>query len=345
MTLSKEDISKTLTGGAFPGGDDNAVVILSKLQTAFGPHIENIFSTLTGQELKVDIKSEESTTAADFPAIFTGEWMGYTGVLDIGAAITTGHLLSMGLAKDVAGKIMGQETPATLDEAQIGALKEAANNLLGAWATGLGEMISVDVKPSGEVNILEGEGASSLAAAEGIAGEELTAWRYAVSIGDADGEYVLVLPTKHLKELVMKHPEYAAGAAAKQGKPYATPDIAAKKGPAVSQVTKPEIEVEKAVFQAFEGEAPAGEPSQIDLLLDVPLTVSVELGRKRLSIKEILDMVPGSLLELDKLAGEPVELMVNGKLFARGEVVVIDENFGVRIANIVSPKERLERLK
>jgi flagellar motor switch protein FliN/FliY len=81
------------------------------------------------------------------------------------------------------------------------------------------------------------------------------------------------------------------------------------------------------------------------LLLDVPLTVSVELGRKRLSIKDILDMVPGSLLELDRLAGEPVDLMVNGKLFARGEVVVIDENFGVRINNIVSPQERLERLK
>ena len=345
MTLSQEDIDKIIAGGAFPDGDSNAEVIRSKFQTAFKSNIENIFGTLTGQDLEVNIKGEERTTVAEFPVVFPGEWLGYTGGLDIGTAITTGHLLSMALARSIAGQIMSQETPAALDEAHIGALKEAANNLIGAWATGLGEMISVDVKPAGEVDILEGEGASSLATAEGIAGEELTAWRYTVSIGDAEGEYILILPAKHLKELTMMHPEYTAGAPAQQEKPAAAPDVAAKKEPPASKATKPEIEVEKAVFQPFEGEAPAGEPSQIELLLDVPLTVSVELGRKRLSIKEILDMVPGSLLELDKLAGEPVDLMVNGKLFARGEVVVIDENFGVRIANIVSPKERLERLK
>jgi flagellar motor switch protein FliN/FliY len=73
--------------------------------------------------------------------------------------------------------------------------------------------------------------------------------------------------------------------------------------------------------------------------------VTVELGRKRLSVKEILELVPGSLVELDKLAGENVDLYVNGKLFAKGEVVVIDENFGVRVSSIVTPKERLERMR
>ena len=81
-------------------------------------------------------------------------------------------------------------------------------------------------------------------------------------------------------------------------------------------------------------------PDKLALLFDVPLTVTVELGRTRMTLKQILELSVGSLIELDKLTGEPVDILVNGKLIARGEVVVIDENFGVRITEIVSPKER-----
>ena len=84
--------------------------------------------------------------------------------------------------------------------------------------------------------------------------------------------------------------------------------------------------------------------ANIGLILDVPLQVTVELGRTHKSIKEILDLTNGSIVELDKLAGEPVDIQVNGKLLAKGEVVVIDENFGVRITDIVSPEERASRL-
>jgi len=83
---------------------------------------------------------------------------------------------------------------------------------------------------------------------------------------------------------------------------------------------------------------------KLELLLDIPLRVTVELGRTRMTLKRVLEMIPGSIIELDKLTGEPVDILVNGKLIARGEVVVIDENFGVRITEIVSPKERLELL-
>ena len=84
--------------------------------------------------------------------------------------------------------------------------------------------------------------------------------------------------------------------------------------------------------------------ANIGLILDVPLQVTVELGRTHKSIKEILDLSNGSIVELDKLAGEPVDILVNGKLLAKGEVVVIDENFGVRITDIVDPAERAARL-
>ena len=85
--------------------------------------------------------------------------------------------------------------------------------------------------------------------------------------------------------------------------------------------------------------------ANIGLILDVPLQVTVELGRTKKTIKEILDLATGSIVELDKLAGEPVEIQVNGHFLAKGEVVVIDENFGVRITEIASPAERAAHLK
>ena len=83
----------------------------------------------------------------------------------------------------------------------------------------------------------------------------------------------------------------------------------------------------------------------IELLLDISLPVTVELGRTRMMIRDILQLAPGSVLELDKLAGEPVDIMINEKSIARGEVVVIDENFGVRLTSIVTPSERLMNLR
>jgi flagellar motor switch protein FliN/FliY len=88
--------------------------------------------------------------------------------------------------------------------------------------------------------------------------------------------------------------------------------------------------------------APGG--SDISLLLDVPLQVTVELGRTQLRIRNVLELVPGSIIELDKLAGEPVDVLVNGKPIARGEVVVIDEEFGVRITDVASHAKRLRGL-
>ncbi|MEW6200392.1 MAG: flagellar motor switch protein FliN [bacterium] len=83
----------------------------------------------------------------------------------------------------------------------------------------------------------------------------------------------------------------------------------------------------------------------IDVLLDVPLEVIVELGKTEMQIKDILEIAPGSIVELERLSGEPVDILVNGKLVARGEVVVVDENFGVKLIHIVSPMERLAQLR
>jgi flagellar motor switch protein FliN/FliY len=86
-------------------------------------------------------------------------------------------------------------------------------------------------------------------------------------------------------------------------------------------------------------------PPNIQMLLDINLNVTIELGRTRLSIRKILELGPGSIIELDRLAGEPVDLLVNDKVVAKGEVVVVDEYFGIRIISLVSPEERIKQLK
>ena len=83
----------------------------------------------------------------------------------------------------------------------------------------------------------------------------------------------------------------------------------------------------------------------LDFILDIPLNVTVELGRTSVIIKDLLQLGQGSVLELDKLAGEPLEILVNGKLVAKGEVVVVNEKFGIRLTDIISPLERIETLK
>lgn len=82
-------------------------------------------------------------------------------------------------------------------------------------------------------------------------------------------------------------------------------------------------------------------PTGIELILDVPLELTVELGRKRMFIKEVLELTVGSIVELDRVAGEPVDVLVNGRIMARGEVVVIEDNFGIRITEIINPQEQL----
>ncbi|WP_058307805.1 flagellar motor switch phosphatase FliY [Gracilibacillus massiliensis] len=105
-------------------------------------------------------------------------------------------------------------------------------------------------------------------------------------------------------------------------------------------------EVQSATFSSFE-DVPLqnNEKRNLDLLMDIPLQVTVELGRTKRTVKDILELSSGSIVELDKLAGEPVDILVNQKLIAKGEVVVIDENFGVRVTDIVSKEDRLKQLK
>ena len=117
-------------------------------------------------------------------------------------------------------------------------------------------------------------------------------------------------------------------------------ELLLEEAPAASMTSEPLIqEIELEQLLPFDGDPESD--TDIGLLLEVPLSISVELGRTSLTIRELLALGQGSILQLDRHAGEPVDVLVNGKRLARGEVVVIDEDFGIRVTEVVTPEERI----
>ncbi|MGA7800581.1 MAG: flagellar motor switch protein FliN [Gammaproteobacteria bacterium] len=102
-----------------------------------------------------------------------------------------------------------------------------------------------------------------------------------------------------------------------------------------------------AQFQDLQddGQGPANEDSNLDVILDIPVSIAMEIGRTQISIRNLLQLNQGSVVELDRLAGEPMDVLVNGTLVAHGEVVVVNEKFGIRLTDVVSPAERVKKLK
>ena len=250
-----------------------------------------------------------------------------------------------------------------LSEIEESAVSEAMNQMIGSAATSMATMFVREVNISPPKSKIWDDYTSPLA--DGISDEEpVVRVSFKLKIGElVDSEIMQLLPIKTAKKIVEimmgeettdKEPE-APASQSNTSAPKAEPEKASadsgstaapSSNESTSQVKSKPIEVQKASFEPL-GDSPKTNtvvPHNIDLILDVPLEVSVVLGRSKKNIKDILNMGTGSLIELDKLAEEPVEILINGKKVAYGEVVVIDENFGVRITSIVSNEERIKNL-
>lgn len=248
-----------------------------------------------------------------------------------------------------------------LSEIEESAVSEAMNQMIGSAATSMATMFVREVNISPPKSKIWNDYTSPLA--DGISDDEpIVRVSFKLNIGElVDSEIMQLLPIKTAKKIVgimmgeetiEKSPETPA-AQPKTSAPKAEPSMAASGSSgnqayneSPSPVQSKPIEVQRASFESLGDPAKpnAAMPHNIDLILDVPLEVSVVLGRSKKNVKDILNMGTGSLIELDKLAEEPVEILVNGKKVAYGEVVVIDENFGVRITSIVSGEERIKNL-
>ncbi|MFT6221825.1 MAG: flagellar motor switch protein FliN/FliY [Candidatus Endobugula sp.] len=112
------------------------------------------------------------------------------------------------------------------------------------------------------------------------------------------------------------------------------------------EVSESETEAESLGFEEFDNDPTAGKSvsPELDIILDIPVTISMEVGSTSITIRNLLQLNQGSVIELDRLAGEPLNVLVNGTLIAHGEVVVVNEKFGIRMTDVISPAERIKKL-
>ncbi|MFD2208836.1 flagellar motor switch phosphatase FliY [Virgibacillus halophilus] len=260
-----------------------------------------------------------------------------------------------------------------LNEIHLSAVQEAMNQMMGASATSMSTIFGkkVDISPP----VIGVNGGDQTAESMTVA-KEFVKVSFQLKVGDLiDSNIMQVIPMPFAKELAGEllaidesqedqgnvsqetaYHEEAAATVLADSKPapsYSTIYAAEQNDHDKEHehyigapVDKNHAKVQQASFSEFErGQLNNQEKRNLDMLLDIPLKVTVELGRTSRTIKEILELSAGSIVELDKLAGEPVDILVNAKLIAKGEVVVIDENFGVRITEIASQTDRLLKLK
>lgn len=233
----------------------------------------------------------------------------------------------------------GHVESAELDEIKISAVSEAMNQMIGTAATSLHSLFGrkVHISPP-EVLMFD------VPPKEGVLAhlerESLAVVAFKMVVGDLiDSELLQVMPIASAKQMV-EH--LMGGLASSKESPSTRPQPSPPTAPVVPQ--SPEVAVHRAQFSPLQVPLQTGPGQNIDLILDVPLQVSVVLGKSRRAIKDVLAMGAGSVVELDRMVEDQVDVLVNGTLIARGEIVVVNENFGVRITSILSPAERLREI-
>ncbi len=266
----------------------------------------------------------------------------------------------------------GTNTDVELSDLHLSAISEAMNQMMGSSATSMSTMINemVDISPPTSIRVDFDDDAGLQDVLSDMIGNLYVQVSFKMVIGDLiDSEIIQLYPIPFARMVYERFKDTMQG-----GEPEPAPQPAAAPQPQASQPAAPQpaaaaqaapqpgmqqpmmqqpmgampggmpmygmpqdLSIQPAQFQSFmpmqnlDGIA----PENIDLIMDVPLEVTVELGRTSKSIKEILDFSPGTIIELDKLAGEPIDVLVNGKFVAKGEVVVIEESFGIRVTEII----------
>lgn len=257
----------------------------------------------------------------------------------------------------------GSNPSLELDEIRLSAISEAMNQMMGSAATSMSSILNevVNITPPVAKYIDLDDVVSEV---NGYFGEDevLVDNSFHLKVGDLiDSSFKQISKLDFANKLVSRLTEIDNGLLAKdwsinddivsdvkEEKERVKPEkergeIPVSYGGNIAK--SEEVNVKRAQFPDFDqGSSVAPLPQNMALIQDVPLQVTVRLGKTRMSIKEILELGEGSIVELDKLAGEPVDLLVNGKLVAKGEIVVIDENFGFRVKDIISPADRINNL-
>ncbi len=318
---------------------------------------------------KVSITTPEQLRA-DYPLPYVVVEVNYTQGLQ-GSNILIVKESDAVIMSDLMMGGQGLIDQSTLSEIDMSAVSEAMNQMMGSSTTSLSSMFNrrIDISPPSLT--LVDLGKNSLDFANEY--DELVAIKFKMEIEDlVNSEIMQIIPVEAVQgmmALLMGSSTEESGAEVVLDTPEPEPEV-----PVMSQssdiVPEPEIPVsnqswEQPYYQSEPSPVRKNQqfavqpvqfanlqemsinntPQNIGLIMDVPLDVSVELGKTRKTIHDILELHQGAIIQLDKMAGEPVDLLVNGKLIAKGEVVVIDETYGIRITAIISPSDRMNKLQ
>ncbi len=380
--LSQEEIDALLNGGDLssePEKSSEPKFELSEIERDLLGEVGNIsmgsastaLSTIVGQPVAIATPVVSVSTLKEL----RDKYQVPNIALDVKftSGITGGNLLVMKTADAavIASLMMGgdgilQGEP-VLSEIEISAVSEAMNQMIGSAATSMATMFGREVNISPPQSKIWDDSTSPLS--DSIdADEQVVQVAFKITIGDLiDSVIMQVLPVETAKKIVAIMMGTEETEAAKVDSPVienkapirepVLEDEVPAYAPVYNNVPsqpeyytkpierpEPQVEVRQAAFKPLTQAPIHNTTRNIDLILDVPLEISVVLGKTKKNIRDILNLGTGSLIELDKLAEEPVDILVNGKKVAYGEVVVVDENFGVRITSIISGEERVKAL-
>lgn len=325
---------------------------------------------------------EKSKLAAEFPHPYVTIQVEYTEGFS-GVNVLVIKQSDAAIIADLMLGGNGLNPSGNLGEIQLSAVQEAMNQMMGSAATSMSTIFSkrVDISPPSIdlLDMVNGEGEKSIPNSD-----PLVRISFRLRVGALiDSNIMQLLPLSFAKGLVdelmggtgldselpvttapaqIQVAQAVEQAAAVQQPVYEQPiqpdQPAYQMQQPVQMASSPQhfgagtavpsqpVNVQPANFTSFQPyQLQEAEAKNLNMLMDIPLQVTVELGRTKQSVKDILELASGSIIELDKLAGEPVDILVNSRLIAKGEVVVIDENFGVRVTDIVSQNDRLQKLR
>ncbi len=311
-------------------------------QTLMAESGKDVFSTLLATETTLApadyTESDSAGVASQAGADIVLSEIDYKGYIQGKSAL----ILTIDNAQKIAAQMTGGGGGEEFGDLEESALSEAVQSLYSAVNTKLAQSVGGEISlESPDITTKPDDLAGSLP--EG--GGKHIVMKYELASGDATGTVYQVMPRNLLQSLT----NALSGSAPA---PQAADDDMMPRGASGA----PEVLTQPAQFAPSAGMAaapnlfggsamPSVDTRNLELVLDIQLEIKVELGRTKRKIRDVLELGPGSVIELSKLAGEPVDVLVNDKLFAKGEVVVIDENFGVRITDILSIDERIEALK
>jgi flagellar motor switch protein FliN/FliY len=359
--LSQDEINALLSGDAFSSPASSALSmedsqVLDEVATIFSNSESSVFGMLAGKDVNVHIDETTAETVSEFkgklsepPFVFRTTFGGFDDipmiiVVDRQSALTLADLMMGG-----EGKTLPQEA----SELYLNAAQEGLSQVVGSAFTSLSGLLGGRrLMPENTTSSLGEEGWQPFAGLD----EEGKIWFSAASV-EVEGLEPFVVtvasPLDSAKSIADVIHQIMGEQAPSQPPTFSAPSAAASPAPAAKSATSapsapfsspsrgaqqpmPAVDVHPAEFTPLMSKGPGPGGSKIDMIADIPVRVTVELGKTRKNISEVLAMTAGSVIELDKMAGEPVDVLVNGKLIARGEVVVIDENFGVRVTEILN---------